>query len=131
MQEHSVAYVGMDTSKLRNAVAIAQAGRDGEIRYLGEIDNTPAATARLVRKSAKQYPVLRFAHEAGPTGYGLYRQITGLGHECRVAAPSPIVGQRDLDLAAAFVPMPSYVAEGFSSAVHFRRRARLVGEQAL
>ena len=46
MDDHSVAYVALDTSKLRNAVAIAEAGRDGEIRYLGEIDNAPAATAR-------------------------------------------------------------------------------------
>ena len=51
MSEHSVAYVGLDTSKLHNAVAIAEAGRDGEVRYLGEIDNIfTAATARLVRK---------------------------------------------------------------------------------
>ena len=96
MQEHSVAYVGLDTSKLRNAVAIAQAGRDGEIRYLGEIDNTPATTARLVRKLAKQHSVLRFAYEAGPTGYGLYRQITNLGHDCLVAAPS-LIPQRPGD----------------------------------
>ena len=41
MDDHSVAYVALDTSKLRNAVAIAEAGRDGEIRYLGEIDNAP------------------------------------------------------------------------------------------
>ena len=49
MDDPSVAYVALDTSKLRNAVAIAEAGRDGEIRYLGEIDNAPAATARATR----------------------------------------------------------------------------------
>src|SRR5215212_44404 len=26
----------------------------------------------------------------GPTGYGLYRQVIGLGHECTVVAPSLI-----------------------------------------
>ena len=37
-------FVALDTSKLRNAVAIAEAGRAGEVRFLGEIENTAAAT---------------------------------------------------------------------------------------
>jgi transposase len=90
VREHSVAYVGLDTSKLHNAVAIAEAGRDGEVRYLGEIDNTAEATARLVRKLSARHAHLEFCYEAGPTGYGLYRQLTGLGHDCIVAAPSLI-----------------------------------------
>src|SRR6516225_153114 len=90
MSNLSEAFVAFDTSKLRNAVAIADAGRTGEIRFLGEIDNTPAATAKLARKLADKYARLTFCYEAGPTGYGVYRQITGLGHECVVAAPSLI-----------------------------------------
>jgi transposase len=90
VRDHSEAYVAFDTSKLRNAVAIAEAGRSGEVRFLGEIDNTPTATIKLVRKLAAKYGRLAFCYEAGPTGYGLYRQITGLGHECIVAAPSLI-----------------------------------------
>ncbi|MBY6059837.1 hypothetical protein KUV33_26130, partial [Leisingera daeponensis] len=31
---------------------------------------------------------LHFCYEAGPCGYGLHRQITGLGHACDVVAPS-------------------------------------------
>jgi transposase len=90
MGDHSEAFVAFDTSKLRNAVAIAEAGRSGEVRFVGEIDNTPAATAKLVRQLAGKYDRLAFCYEAGPTGYGLYRQITGLGQECMVAAPSLI-----------------------------------------
>jgi transposase len=90
VRDHSEAYVAFDTSKLRNAVAIAEAGRSGEVRFLGEIDNTPTATIKLVRKLAAKYGRLAFCYEAGPTGYGLYRQITGLGHECIVVAPSLI-----------------------------------------
>jgi len=90
MNDHIEAFVAFDTSKLRNAVAIAEAGRSGEIRFLGEIDNTPKATAKLVKKLAGKYPRLAFCYEAGPTGYGLYRQITSLGHECVVVAPSLI-----------------------------------------
>jgi transposase len=34
--------------------------------------------------------MLHFCYEAGPTGYGLYRQILALGHVCTVVAPSLI-----------------------------------------
>jgi len=90
MRDHSEAFVAFDTSKLRNAVAIADAGRSGEVRFVGEIDNTAAATSKLVKKLASKYGRLSFCYEAGPTGYGLYRQITGLGHDCIVVAPSLI-----------------------------------------
>jgi transposase len=90
MDDHSEAFVAFDTSKLRNAVAIAEAGRAGEVRFLGEFENSGAATAKLVRKLAAKHPRLTFCYEAGPTGYGLYRQIKSLGQECLVVAPSLI-----------------------------------------
>lgn len=90
MADHNEAFVGIDTSKLRNAVAIAEAGRNGEIRFLGEIDNTPEATRKLVAKLAGRYQKLHFCYEAGPTGYGLYRTVTDLGQSCIVVAPSLI-----------------------------------------
>jgi transposase len=94
MGNHSEAFVAFDTSKLRNAVAIADGGRTGEVRFLGEIDNTGAATAKLIRKLAAKYQRLTFCYEAGPTGYGLYRQITSLDHACMVVAPSLIPKKR-------------------------------------
>src|SRR5271166_2440264 len=90
VRDHSEAYVAFDTSKLRNAVAIADAGREGEIRFVGEIDNSGVATAKLVKKLAAKYERLTFCYEAGPTGYGLYRQIESLGQRCIVVAPSLI-----------------------------------------
>ena len=69
MEHHSEAFVAFDTAKLRNAVAIADAGRNGEVRYLGEFDNTEAATRKLVAKLASKHARLTFCHEAGPTGY--------------------------------------------------------------
>src|SRR5919204_1960600 len=90
MDDHSEAFVGVDTSKLRNAVAIAEGGRGGEVRYLGEIENSASATTKLVRKLATKYARLTFCYEAGPTGYGLQRQIKSLGYECMVVAPSLI-----------------------------------------
>ena len=90
MSKHTEVFVAFDTSKLRNAVAIADGGRAGEIRFLGEIENTAAATTKLVRKLEAKYERITFCYEAGPTGYELQRHIQGLGHECIVAAPSLI-----------------------------------------
>lgn len=58
-------FVGIDVATLRNALAIADAGRDGEIRYMGEFDATPESMKRLVTK----YERLPFCYEAGPMGY--------------------------------------------------------------
>ncbi len=90
MDNHSEAFVAFDTSKMRNSVAIAEAERGGEVRFLGEIENSATATAKLVKKLSARYRRLTFCYEAGPTGYGLYRQLTKLGHECIVVAPSLI-----------------------------------------
>ena len=90
MRDDSEAFVAFDTSKLSNAVAIAEAGRAGEVRFLGEIENSGTATAKLAKKLAAKYRRLTFCYEAGPTGYGLYRQLTELGHACIVVAPSLI-----------------------------------------
>jgi transposase len=87
MQQDSEVYVGLDTSKLKISVALAEAGRDGEVRFFGDIDSTPEAIERLVAKLAKRQRRLVFCYEAGPTGYGLYRQLTTLGHDCTVVAP--------------------------------------------
>jgi transposase len=52
MKKGSEVFVRIDTAKAHNAVAVAEAGRDGEVRYLGTFDNTPDAVARLVRQLA-------------------------------------------------------------------------------
>ncbi len=90
MQQISEVYVGLDTSKLKISVALAEPGRNGEVRFLGDIDSAPEAIERLIRKLTKPRRRLVFCYEAGPTGYGLYRQITALGHDCTVVAPSLI-----------------------------------------
>jgi transposase len=87
---HSEAFVGIDTSKSRNAIAIADGGRGGEVRYLGEFPATEAAIRKLVSRLAAKYLHLTLCYEAGPTGYWLCRLLTSLGHECQVVAPSLI-----------------------------------------
>jgi transposase len=90
MGEYSEAFVAFDVSKTKPAVAIADGGRGGEVRFLGEVSSSPAAVERLVHKLAGRYGKLHFCYEAGPTGYGLYRQIQALGHACLVIAPALI-----------------------------------------
>jgi len=87
---HSEAFIGIDTAKLRNAIAVAEAGRNGEVRYLGEVDTSEAGTRKLVAGLSARYRRLTFCYEAGPTGYGLQRLIESLGHTCIVVAPSLI-----------------------------------------
>ena len=82
-------YVGLDTHKDTIAVAVGEAFGE-KPRYYGEIPNTPDAIAKLVEKLSPDGEVVSFCYEAGPCGYGIYRQITGLGHDCAVVAPSLI-----------------------------------------
>lgn len=82
-------YVGLDVHKATIAVSVAEAN-GGEIRYLGEIANTPEAIAKLVKQLRKGEAQLSFCYEAGPCGYGIHRQLTELGWDCQVVAPSLI-----------------------------------------
>jgi len=52
--------------------------------------------AKLVERLNQEFEgeVLLFCYEAGPCGYGIYRQFLGLGHDCQVVAPSLIPKSR-------------------------------------
>ena len=83
----SIRFLGLDAHAATIAVALAEPGADGEVRSVGTIPNTPEAVRKLVRKlgPAKQ---LRACYEAGPCGYVLYWQLTALGVDCEVIAPT-------------------------------------------
>jgi transposase len=82
-------YIGLDVHKDTIAVSIAPV--DGsKPRYYGEIANTSKAVEKLMRKLNPEGEVLSICYEAGPCGYGLYRQLTQMGHDCMVVAPSLI-----------------------------------------
>lgn len=82
-------YVGLDVHKETIAVAVADS-EGGEVRYFGEIGNTPEAIQKLVRQLRKGDASLSFCYEAGPCGYVIHRQLSDLGWDCQVVAPSLI-----------------------------------------
>lgn len=82
-------YVGLDVHKDTIAVAVADAG-GGEVRFVGEIAHTPEAITKLLRQLKKGAGRISWCYEAGPCGYGLYRQLIVVGEDCQVVAPSLI-----------------------------------------
>ena len=83
---------------MRIAVALAEAGRGGEVRFFSEIDTTDAATRKLVTRLEAKYSQLIFCYEAGPTGYGLYRLLTTQRprRHCDGAKPVPALARKCL-----------------------------------
>lgn len=80
-----VRFIGLDVHADTIAVAIAEPS--GEVRSVGVIPNRAESIRKLVKKlgPAEQ---LRVCYEAGPTGYVVYWQLTGLGVHCEVVAPT-------------------------------------------
>lgn len=81
-------FVGLDVHAATIAVAVAESGRDGEVRDHGIIPNELGAIRRLFQKFGTKN--LRVCYEAGPTGFALYWQLTKLGIDCEVIAPTLI-----------------------------------------
>lgn len=83
-------FVGLDVHKESISVSVAEDGRDGAVRFIGPTPNTPTDIAKMAKRLAKDGHRLEFCYEAGFCGYGVYRQLTTLGHGCIVVAPSKI-----------------------------------------
>lgn len=54
MADYRQAFVGIDVAKSRNAIAIADAGRNGEVRFVGEVDASHASMHRVVQRISVQ-----------------------------------------------------------------------------
>ena len=80
-----IRFVGLDVHSDKIAVAVAEP--DGELRFLGAIPNREDTIRRMMRKLGDPKS-LRACYEAGPTGFVLYWQLTALGIECAVVAPT-------------------------------------------
>jgi transposase len=85
-----VRFIGLDVHA--DTIAVAVAEPNGEIRPLGVIPNRLESVRKLTAKLGTVNQ-LKACYEAGPTGYILYWQLTGLGIPCDVVAPSLVAGQ--------------------------------------
>jgi len=81
-------YVGLDVHKDTIALAVAQAGRAAG-RVIGTL---PHDVGRLVKALGRYGSAgeVHVVYEAGPTGYGLQRELVRGGYCCEVIAPSMI-----------------------------------------
>jgi transposase len=63
VDEDRAVCVGLDTHKAEIAVAVAEPGRAGEVRFRGEIASRPEAVRRLLERLADKHGRLRVCPE--------------------------------------------------------------------
>ena len=89
MAQSTPLFVGLDVHKDSIAVAHAADGAAPPV-FVGEIGSRQWDIDQLLRRLRGKAATLHVAYEAGPSGYGLYRYLTGKGVACQVVAPSLI-----------------------------------------
>ena len=62
MAEVIAVFVGIDAAKMKHAVAVAEPGRNGEVRYCGEINASPAAVRKLLDRLAAKHGKLHVCY---------------------------------------------------------------------
>ena len=97
----NIKFIGMDVHKKSITVAIADEGRNGQVRSYGTLANDPNALDKFCRKMVSTASQLHFVYEAGPCGYVIYRHLTRKGFYCKVIA---------LLSSSTDKPVPSVVA---------------------
>jgi transposase len=88
MEDDSTVYVGLDVHK--DSITVAYAIGMGDVELLGKIGTTKADIDRLCRRLQSKARHICIVYEAGPCGYGLYRQLVQKAFDCMVCAPSLI-----------------------------------------
>ena len=79
--------MGLDVHGETIAAAVGEG--HGKARSLGQFPNRPEAVRRFIEQLGRAAG-LKICYEAGPTGYALYWQLTKMGVDCEVVAPSLI-----------------------------------------
>ena len=146
--KHSITFVGLDVHKDSIVIALADDGRDGDVRLYGSIGGDTAALDKAIRRFRRAEIELHFVYEAGPCGYEIYRHLRAHGFHCDVVAPSMVpkrsgdrikTDRRDArnlarlyragELTPIYVPQEDDEAmrdlvRGRQDAIHAQRKAR-------
>jgi transposase len=78
-------WAGFDVHAVK-IVAATVDGRSGELRFA----RLPGSTSEAVEFCRALPAPVKVAYEAGPTGFGLARELAAAGIECVIAAPGKI-----------------------------------------
>ncbi|HJW46877.1 MAG TPA: IS110 family transposase [Lysobacter sp.] len=88
MDESIKFYVGLDTHKDSISVAACDVSRE-PARFVATVGPDIRQLLRVLAKAGEPRQV-SIVYEAGPTGFGLYRELRRRGYHCEIAAPSMI-----------------------------------------
>lgn len=88
MEQRTEFFVGLDVHKDSISVAVCEEGRI-PARFVGVIGPDVRQLAKLLAKAGDPSHV-SVVYEAGPTGFGLYRELRRRGYRCEIVAPSLI-----------------------------------------
>jgi transposase len=88
MDEGIKFFVGLDVHQDSIAVAVAEAGR-APARLIGSLAHDVVKLRKLLGRYGEP-GAIQVVYEAGPTGYGLQRELARHGYGCQVIAPSLI-----------------------------------------
>lgn len=119
MEDDSTLYVGLDVHK--DSITVAYSLGVGEVELLGKIGTAKTDIDRLCKRLQSKARRIRIVYEAGPCGYGLYRQLGQKGFDCMVCAPQGLS-----TLARCALYRPSRLGAGASAlAEHVCVRQRM------
>jgi transposase len=88
MDERIKFFVGLDVHKDSTSIAACDASRL-PARFVGTVGPDIRHLLKVLAKAGEPAEI-SVAYEAGPTGYGLYRELRRRGYHCEIVAPSMI-----------------------------------------